>query len=64
MAFVEAMMQKYPPMPMISPDGVPLVASPWIASLAYVEGGKQIVDRMLRIQRKGERDAADPMATA
>ena len=57
MTFVEGMLKKYPEELIIMPDGRPIMASRWITALPYVEGGKQIVDRVNRIQRKGERDA-------
>ena len=52
MTFIGGMLGEYPPEPMIDPQGVGIVESPWILALAYVEGGKQIIDRLLRIQRK------------
>jgi len=52
MAFVEGMIAQFPPEEIITPEGVPVVESRWIVALPYVAGGKQIVDRLLRIQRK------------
>ena len=43
---------KYPPVPMIAPDGAPLMVSPWLESMNYVDGGDAVLARMLRIQRK------------
>lgn len=52
MAFIGAMVGKYPEQPMITDTGETIMASPWFAALPFGEGGKQIVDRVLRIQRK------------
>ena len=57
MTFIGGMLGQYPPEPMVDPDGMTILASPWIAALPFVAGGTQIVDRILRVQRKGERDA-------
>jgi hypothetical protein len=54
MEFVGGMLGKYRPEPILDPNGVWIVESPWILALAYVAGGKQIVDRILRIRKKAE----------
>jgi hypothetical protein len=43
---------KYPPVAMIAPDGAPIMVSPWLESMNYVDGGESVVARILRIQRK------------
>lgn len=56
LAFVEGMMAQFPPEPMVTPEGAVIVESPWMVmcGLDNVAGGKQIVDRVLRIRRKME----------
>lgn len=60
MAFIEGIVQQYPPEPMVTPDGQVIVESPWIVmcSLGNVDGGKQIIDRILRVRKKAEADNA------
>ena len=63
MAFIDGMRQKFPPEEIITPDGRRIFESPWIVMCGLegyktttpveVYGGKQIIDRMLRIQRHG-----------
>ena len=70
MAIPPAEPGKYPPIPMIDPDGAPVVISPWIAMLdakvqppspnagkPLVDGGAEILARMERIERKLVSDA-------
>ena len=52
MAAVQGMIDQYPPMPLSTPDGREIVESPWIVMLAYVDGGRDVLDRMLSIQAK------------
>ena len=40
-------------LPQVIPQESVIVASPWMVAMSYVDGGKQIVDRAIRIQRKG-----------
>ncbi len=48
-AFIETKVQEHPPVPLIFPDGRTEVASPWIIALNFVDGGKPILDRFVRI---------------
>ena len=53
MQFVMGMTKQFPPEPAITPDGRTVVESPWILMLPFVDGGKQILDRIIRIREKG-----------
>lgn len=54
-AWFEEKLAQSPPVPMVTPDGREIVASPWATALAYAEGGKEIVNRYLRIaEQDGE----------
>ena len=50
--FVELQVQKHPPVPIRMEDGMIHVSSPWIVALPFVDGGKAILDRFIRIIEK------------
>lgn len=55
-AWYEQQMMMSPPVPMVTPEGRELVASPWSVALAYAENGKAITNRYLRIVQRRESD--------
>jgi len=48
-AWYEQQMMHSPPQLMVTPEGREIVASPWSVALAYSEGGKEVVNRYLRL---------------
>jgi len=52
MAWYESMLEQSPPVPMVLPDGRPVVASPWATALGMAKGGPEIVRRYTRLAQK------------
>ena len=46
---VQQKLQEFPPVPIQTPTGQTIVASPFLAALAEVEGGKAVLKRIQRI---------------
>ncbi len=70
MEFVAGMQQQFPPEPIFhadaqgNPIGTPVTESPWVMMLPFVDGGKPILDRILRIKEKGQMVAPPPVPPA
>ena len=55
----EREMGKWPPVPLVMPDGAVMVASPWLLAMAIAEDGDAEIQRYLRTRQRAVEEAVE-----